>query len=347
MRDRYVFITSVLFCLSFNKTMTDRFGSSTERCGNTALFVFDILMLPITIIRIALIYLWGSRYSIDGFRFLDVVMHANEPYFNSSGEEIVTIDDDVRVVIRDDSRFFPADIKHNPHVDNLITVSMPNVRPPSGANKSRSIWDTQDSIGSPNSANSADDEPTDSTTSTGTDDMSSGTDSNDSTDDTSTNEDSDDSSNDGLDCDDLIMVDDTEERRNIKKKRKEQNADVLLEEVTNAINGIDPRINLASDNSSDEESVEVDADQNVPQDVAGADVNADVDTDTDKDGDPDSSDDIERLLQRARERNRAYSIDSTESVGTKKTIVRANTRDGENTEDTTDPIIDTLNSAFE
>lgn len=86
--------------------------------SNLPLFVFDIILLPITLIRLLLIYLFGSRYSIKGFRFLDVAMHADKPGFNKSeiGQTIHTIGDDYRVVIRDDSRLYPYDITENAHL---------------------------------------------------------------------------------------------------------------------------------------------------------------------------------------------------------------------------------------
>jgi hypothetical protein len=81
--------------------------------GNIPLLIFDIISLPITMIRVILIYIWGSKYEIQGFRFLDVIMHANNPYFNQEDCRIVnTIGDDFRIVIRDDSRLYPYDINN-------------------------------------------------------------------------------------------------------------------------------------------------------------------------------------------------------------------------------------------
>ena len=99
--------------------------------SNLPLFIFDIIILPITLIRILLIYLNGSRYSVRGFRFLDVIMHASKPHFNKDDElsQIHTLGNDYRVVIRDDSRLYPFDIIENAHllkienvVDNTSTV---------------------------------------------------------------------------------------------------------------------------------------------------------------------------------------------------------------------------------
>jgi hypothetical protein len=48
---------------------------------------------------------------LKGFRFLDVIMHANNPYFNQEDCRVInTIGTDYRIAIRDDSRIFPIDI---------------------------------------------------------------------------------------------------------------------------------------------------------------------------------------------------------------------------------------------
>ncbi len=78
---------------------------------NILLLILDLLILPITLLRVALIFIFGSKYNIKGFRFLDVIMHADNPYFNQEDCNIVnTILSDYRVTIRDDSRVFPIDI---------------------------------------------------------------------------------------------------------------------------------------------------------------------------------------------------------------------------------------------
>jgi hypothetical protein len=48
-------------------------------------------------------------------------MHANKPYFNQDDCSIVnTIDDDYRIIIRDDSRIFPADLTKYFEINRLI-----------------------------------------------------------------------------------------------------------------------------------------------------------------------------------------------------------------------------------
>jgi len=76
--------------------------------GNIYLFVFDFLItLPITLIRLMLIYFFGSKYAIESFGFLDVMMHADKKYFNQEDADptIDTINDDIRVKINLDSRY--------------------------------------------------------------------------------------------------------------------------------------------------------------------------------------------------------------------------------------------------
>lgn len=74
---------------------------------NILLFIFDfILILPITLIRLVLIYLFGSKYNLPSFGFFDVMMHANNKYFNQEDIDpsIDTLYDDIRVRINYDSR---------------------------------------------------------------------------------------------------------------------------------------------------------------------------------------------------------------------------------------------------
>lgn len=79
---------------------------------NYLLFIFDILCLPITLMRLLLIYYNGSKYNIKGLQFLDVMLHSNDPYFNINNNLIInTLSNDLRVCVRDDSRLYPKDIK--------------------------------------------------------------------------------------------------------------------------------------------------------------------------------------------------------------------------------------------
>jgi hypothetical protein len=64
-------------------------------------------------IRMMLIYLWGSKYNLKGFRFIDVILNADIPYFNQEDCRVInTIGHDYRIILRDDSRIFPMDINN-------------------------------------------------------------------------------------------------------------------------------------------------------------------------------------------------------------------------------------------
>ena len=94
-----------------------------HRTLNIPLLVFDIILLPIHIVRMIIIYFCGSKYNLRGFQFLDVIMHADNPYFNQEDCRVVdTIGTDYRVIIRDDSRIFPIDI------DRYIEVKKHNIK---------------------------------------------------------------------------------------------------------------------------------------------------------------------------------------------------------------------------
>ncbi len=80
---------------------------------NIPLLIIDLLLLPIHIFRMVLIYFFGSKYNLKGFTFLDVIMHADKPYFNQEDCRLInTMGDDYRIVIRDDSRIFPMDLNN-------------------------------------------------------------------------------------------------------------------------------------------------------------------------------------------------------------------------------------------
>src|SRR2546423_1518424 len=96
---------------NLQKNQTSNKNSQEKQISNIFLLIFDLLFLPIVIIRMILIYFWGSKYNLKGFQFLDVIMHADKPYFNQDDCRLInTIGKDYRVVIRDDSRIFPLDI---------------------------------------------------------------------------------------------------------------------------------------------------------------------------------------------------------------------------------------------
>jgi hypothetical protein len=107
---------------------------------NIPLLIFDILLLPIHLVRLLFIYFWGSKYGLRGFQFLDVIMHADNPYFNQEDCSTVnTIKKDYRVVVRNDSRIFPIDIK------NLIDINQTGLTSQSNVvhNNSQDVDDTK------------------------------------------------------------------------------------------------------------------------------------------------------------------------------------------------------------
>lgn len=73
---------------------------------NLPLLVLDFLCLPITLIRLFFIYLFGSCYNVPSLQFLDVMMHATNRFFNQGSKEttIDTISTDVRISINRASR---------------------------------------------------------------------------------------------------------------------------------------------------------------------------------------------------------------------------------------------------
>lgn len=98
-----------------SKDISKNIPENTAYTGspNICLIIFDILLLPIHIFRMILIYFFGSKYNLKGFQFLDVIMHADKPYFNQEDCKMInTIGTDYRIVIRDDSRIFPADLNN-------------------------------------------------------------------------------------------------------------------------------------------------------------------------------------------------------------------------------------------
>lgn len=133
---------------------------------NILLLIFDIIFIPITLVRLFLIYLYGSKYGIDVFRFLDVMMHADKKHFNMGSDEINTIGEDYRIVIRDDSRLYPLSdntirsdmimntnlgtLTSNPLLNDNNTLSDNNV---SSEKINTNIDDNSDYVNSDNSEN--------------------------------------------------------------------------------------------------------------------------------------------------------------------------------------------------
>lgn len=93
---------------------------------NIPLLIFDILILPIQIIRLVIIYFFSAKYNLPGFKFLDVIMHADNRYFNQDNEHTINTECiDYRCVVRDDSRLCPMDVKkylviHNKQIIDSI-----------------------------------------------------------------------------------------------------------------------------------------------------------------------------------------------------------------------------------
>lgn len=72
---------------------------------NKILLLFDIICLPITLLRLLIIYMNGAKYNVPNASFLDVMMHATNPYFNMEGEMTVDVlNNDIRCVIYDNSK---------------------------------------------------------------------------------------------------------------------------------------------------------------------------------------------------------------------------------------------------
>jgi hypothetical protein len=278
---------------------------------NIPLLIFDLLILPATLMRLLLIYFWGSKYSVKGFRFLDVVLHADRPYFNqdTGRTTIDTIGDDYRVVIRDDSRLYPIDIVENAHLlkvervssNNDLDVEQVEIESNTTNNKprNRTIWASTEVRD-----NRSDDVSDDlNELNIDQDDQ----DSQNERDDTDSNSDIESDVVDKLldiDTDGNIMIDDTEERDEIKKARDNHSINVM-EEVSRAIQNIDSRIDLADDDNSDSDS-EIEAEvldtmTETNNDISDSDSLDSDESEYDKDDDVDP---IEALLQRARERNR-------------------------------------------
>jgi hypothetical protein len=84
---------------------------------NFPLIMFDILCLPIIIVRLILIYFFGSKYSIEKMEFLDVMLHANNPYFNQEeGASIDILNEDIRATIKRETKIY------SDNVDNTIST---------------------------------------------------------------------------------------------------------------------------------------------------------------------------------------------------------------------------------
>lgn len=62
---------------------------------NLPLFILDfVVLLPITILRLVIIYLYGSRYNIPNLRILDILQHSESKYFND--KRVRTMSEDIK-----------------------------------------------------------------------------------------------------------------------------------------------------------------------------------------------------------------------------------------------------------
>lgn len=92
---------------------------------NISLLLFDTLFLPIMLIRLIIIYFFGSKYMIPNMEFLDVMMHANNPYFNQ--ESTTTIDvlnEDIRATIKRETKLFT---ESNNLIEQSINLDHENI----------------------------------------------------------------------------------------------------------------------------------------------------------------------------------------------------------------------------
>jgi hypothetical protein len=91
---------------------------------NKLLFIFDLLVLPVTIIRSILIYFGGSRYGINKFDFLDVMLHAENKYFNQQEDNISidTINTDIRTIINSSSYLSNDELINYPSLHKNIST---------------------------------------------------------------------------------------------------------------------------------------------------------------------------------------------------------------------------------
>ena len=116
---------------------------------NLILFLLDYtIFIPITIIRLILIYLYGSKYGIEGMDFLDVMSHADNKYFNQTEEEfkIDTLKDDFRYVVYNSSKLSKNQVAYeiNDKIENNTnnsTIDEVKEKPENITSKIKSIYE--------------------------------------------------------------------------------------------------------------------------------------------------------------------------------------------------------------
>lgn len=88
---------------------------------NIPLLIFDIICLPITTIRMILIYFNGSCYGIRYLEFLDVMLHSHNKYFNQTNKllTIDTLDDDIRLSINHSSRLDELSVQLKNEINDM------------------------------------------------------------------------------------------------------------------------------------------------------------------------------------------------------------------------------------
>lgn len=111
---------------------------------NLILFILDFtIFLPITLIRLILIYFYGSKYSIEGFEFMDVMTHAENKYFNQTEDEfkIDTVKKDIRYAIHDSSKLTEKNIMELNKIDEELDIEESVNKETITENKIKTIYD--------------------------------------------------------------------------------------------------------------------------------------------------------------------------------------------------------------
>lgn len=69
---------------------------------NIPLLILDfVVVLPVTLLRLFIIYMYGSKYNVPKFELLDIIMHATNPKFNYGTKSITTNNKNVMSAIND------------------------------------------------------------------------------------------------------------------------------------------------------------------------------------------------------------------------------------------------------
>jgi hypothetical protein len=112
---------------------------------NILLLVLDIVIFfPVTLLRLLIIYLNGSRYNIPGLEILDIIMHSKNPKFNT--KKIHTEDTNIKESLK---KMLKTDTKKTEH-KNLESTSSIEIETNSGTDvgveKTKSVKIDSDSI---------------------------------------------------------------------------------------------------------------------------------------------------------------------------------------------------------